>query len=151
MTLPLHPDLTNPEKSEEYHRKYRKRNRKKIKDYQQKYRMANREKLKKYYLDNKESTLSKDRDKRRQQRQVVRQALGGKCVRCGFSYERALQVDHVQNNGARHRRKHGSSTGTYYRTILKNIDSGEYQLLCANCNWIKHYEWVHRQVDEVIG
>ena len=150
MTLPLHPDLSNPDKVKEYHREYRKKNRKKIKAYQQKYRTTNKEKSKEYYIANKASTLSKDRNNRRQYRKDLIQALGGKCVRCGFSDERALQVDHVQNNGAQHRREKASSTGTYYRDILKNIDSGKYQLLCANCNWIKQHEWMRSQDDEVI-
>ena len=35
-----------------------------------------------------------------------------------------------------------SSSYRYYKHILRGIlaDSKEYQLLCANCNWIKRYE-----------
>lgn len=60
--------------------------------------------------------------------------LGGKCVRCGFSDARALQLDHIHGAGIRDRR----STTTRYRAVLKG--STDFQLLCANCNWIKRCE-----------
>ena len=30
--------------------------------------------------------------------------MGGKCVRCGYSDPRALQVDHVNGEGTKHRK-----------------------------------------------
>jgi hypothetical protein len=63
--------------------------------------------------------------------------LGGKCVRCGFSDIRALQVDHV--NGGGRQEINSTDTRTYLLRILEN-NSGKYQLLCANCNWIKRSE-----------
>jgi hypothetical protein len=71
-------------------------------------------------------------------------ALGGKCGRCGFADERALQIDHVRGDGCRESRgaTHGQkvSLGTYYKHVVAQADSGRYQLLCANCNWIKRVE-----------
>jgi hypothetical protein len=65
--------------------------------------------------------------------------LGGCCTRCGFSDERALQIDHINgggcielSNGLNH------STAEYYNKVIENPDL--YQLLCANCNWIKRFE-----------
>lgn len=62
--------------------------------------------------------------------------LGGECVRCGFTDPRALQIDHVNGGGTREHRTIGNSA--VYRKVL----AGEpgYQLLCANCNWIKRAE-----------
>ena len=61
--------------------------------------------------------------------------LGGLCKACGFDDPRALQIDHVGGGGAAERKK---KTGTSYLLhVKKNYDSGDYQLLCANCNWIK--------------
>jgi len=74
---------------------------------------------------------------RRRRRQRVIAALGGKCTKCGFSDWRALQIDHINGGGAREQRQI-SATG-----IVSKILQGEtegYQLLCANCNWIKRYE-----------
>lgn len=62
--------------------------------------------------------------------------LGGKCVRCGFSDERALQLDHI--NG-RDKGKAKLNTQTAYSFLVRDPEEGRkiYQLLCANCNWIK--------------
>lgn len=71
--------------------------------------------------------------------------LGSKCIACGFDDERALQIDHVNGGGLKARRKlKGKGYGdACYRHVLKSIRSGntrEYQILCANCNWIKRHE-----------
>lgn len=66
--------------------------------------------------------------------------LGGKCVKCGFSDWRALQIDHVNGGGSKERvATCGANMAGYYKRI-KEDKTGRYQLLCANCNWIKKYE-----------
>ena len=72
---------------------------------------------------------------RRRRREVLR-AFGGKCVRCGFSDWRALQVDHINGGGSKIHREKG--TLATWKEALDNRD--DHQLLCANCNWIKRYE-----------
>ena len=67
-------------------------------------------------------------------------ALGPKCVDCGYIDIRALEIDHIYNNGAEHR-KAGRGT-TYYKSMLDNLD--EYQVLCSNCNQIKRHE--HKKI-----
>jgi len=77
------------------------------------------------------------RNQRAKIRQFVIDHLGGKCVKCGFSDTRALQIDHVSGGG-----KQELSTlkgGKYYKQVIKD-QTGKYQLLCANCNWIKRIE-----------
>jgi hypothetical protein len=64
--------------------------------------------------------------------------LGARCVRCGFLDQRALQIDHVYSDGAEERET--LSGAAYYLHILLNLNSGRYQLLCANCNWIKRFD-----------
>lgn len=64
--------------------------------------------------------------------------LGGVCKRCGFSDIRALQIDHV-NGGGKKEISGSSSVHSYYSNIL-NGDGNSYQVLCANCNWIKRSE-----------
>ena len=62
--------------------------------------------------------------------------LGGKCNNCGFSDSRALQVDHISGNGHIDRKEMiGMENVQYLKRILSG--SKDYQLLCANCNWIK--------------
>lgn len=63
-------------------------------------------------------------------------ALGWACVRCSFSDPRTLQIDHRNGGGSRERAKIGQHG--IYRRVLRHPE--DYQLLCANCNWIKRYE-----------
>ena len=66
--------------------------------------------------------------------------LGGKCSHCDFNDSRALQIDHVNGNGADDRREFGEAM--YTKNFLKRVlaSPGKYQVLCANCNWIKRAE-----------
>lgn len=75
---------------------------------------------------------------RRRLREAVLDKFGRKCAHCGFGDVRALHVDHVHGNGKQDRKRFGHSTA-YYRDVLVNT-TGKYQLLCANCNWIKRLE-----------
>lgn len=102
-------------------------------------------------MPNKPATLRKMREYSRQKRAEVRESihsmLGLKCARCGFDDPRALQIDHVNGGGRQEQvqnRLGGLSRG---KLILGKILAGskEYQLLCANCNWIKRAENAHEQ------
>src|SRR5580692_501468 len=78
----------------------------------------------------------------------IYEILGGVCVRCGFSDARALQLDHIHGGGWRGTKV--SSNGvvvnkgyshTYLKAILDDPEiKQKYQILCANCNWIKRCE-----------
>lgn len=73
-------------------------------------------------------------------RDAIFKKYGDKCVKCGFSDRRALQIDHIAGGGTYERRvlfKNGCNS--YWAHILKDV-SGKYQLLCANCNSIKRHE-----------
>jgi hypothetical protein len=58
--------------------------------------------------------------------------------KCGFSDPRALQIDHIENDGYSHRRE-GVMGTTLYRKVISMGGVG-FQVLCANCNWIKRFE-----------
>ena len=75
-------------------------------------------------------------------RQEVLSFLGNRCMKCGIDDFRVLQIDHINGNGYKERKQFkldGNGTIKYYRHILEVRGEG-YQLLCANCNWIKRYE-----------
>ena len=63
--------------------------------------------------------------------------LGGAvCVKCGFKDIRALQFDHIEDDGYKEGKKGPATLYKYY------ADRQEYakiklQVLCANCNIIK--------------
>ena len=92
---------------------------------------------KKRFRDNPDKVRRQNREIVQRLREVVIGLLGSKCARCGFDDPRALQIDHVNGGGTKEIRK----IGTYgiMRRIRDNGAEG-YQLLCANCNWIKRVE-----------
>lgn len=64
--------------------------------------------------------------------------LGHSCCKCGFSDKRALQIDHVFGGG---NQEHAeiSNARAFLQKVLSDTE-GLYQILCANCNWIKRME-----------
>jgi len=79
------------------------------------------------------------RKKAQELREKAIEKLGGKCIRCGFSDIRALQIDHVNGGGNKELKAWAYNRRKYYQMVFDNSD-GKYQLLCANCNWIKKSE-----------
>ncbi len=76
----------------------------------------------------------------REYRLIAIGKLGGKCKRCGNNDYRVLQIDHINGGGSKERLAIGYK-GNY--STLREVINGKtkkYQLLCANCNWIKRYE-----------
>jgi len=68
-------------------------------------------------------------------------AYGGRCVCCGLSNNKYLQLDHKENDGAEHKRKiFGHCRGrNMYRWAYKNNFPDLLQLLCANCHQAKTF------------
>lgn len=82
---------------------------------------------------------------RMRNRLTAMRVLGGKCAGydnangCPWKVTdpRALQFDHVNGLNGKKREPHHKM---YYNIIHHRAESGYYQLLCANCNYIKKYE-----------
>lgn len=55
------------------------------------------------------------------------------CNCCGESIYEFLTIDHINNDGAEHRRKIGLGSRIYL-WIIKNNFPKEFQILCYNCN-----------------
>ena len=87
-------------------------------------------------LYNQNLPKSRERNKaaRDRRRLVVVKMLGDKCVHCGMTDQRCLQIDHIDGGGVRESRSL-SSTGIIAKA--KRLKGKGYQLLCSNCNWIK--------------
>lgn len=64
-------------------------------------------------------------------------AYGNKCACCGESEPAFLAIDHVNNDGAAHRKSVGNGDA-FYRWLEKLEFPSGFQCLCANCNWGKH-------------
>src|SRR5574341_1902236 len=94
--------------------------------------------IQQYYRQHKLDIWQQRRIKYAKLRKDAILKLGGVCQRCGFSDHRALQIDHIRGNGAVERR--AMTNYKIYQKIVAGESQHNYQLLCANCNWIKRYE-----------
>lgn len=99
-----------------------------------------------YYNRDIEKLRKKGRDDRKKEKLALINAYGGKCVCCGESQWEFLTIDHINNDGAEHRRRLGKgikskgSTTMVWRYLRKNgYPKGEFQLLCFNCNCAKGF------------
>lgn len=75
-----------------------------------------------------------ERDKLRKE---VLEAYGGKCTCCGESHPEFLAIDHVNEDGAKHRRHIGGGANMYRWLRKQGFPKEEFQLLCHNCNFAK--------------
>src|SRR4030067_1212344 len=122
------------------------------KEWQKQYRLNHKSKIKdynkKYLLENKEKNRESNRKERENLKiDILSHYSGNKicCAYCGFDDNRALQLDHINNNGAEERIKlFGNRTyagTTFYRWVRRQNYPEGYQVLCANCNIIKLREF----------
>jgi len=86
---------------------------------------------------NPDKSNAQERRNNRSKRLRALEILGNKCVRCGFSDWRALQIDHIKGGGVREAKEHDA---WYSLQQVLRGNTEKYQCLCANCNWIKKYE-----------
>jgi hypothetical protein len=77
----------------------------------------------------------KNADNRRVRDQVL-EAYGWACGCCGEARYEFLEIDHVNGDGAAHRREVGGALASL-RDIIKQGFPDKYQVLCANCNRAK--------------
>ncbi len=90
----------------------------------------------KYYFKNRKRRLQQSKEINRKLREDVLLIYGNKCVCCDESTFEFLTIDHVNNDGARHRKK-VSSTKLYRELRTYGTVNPNYQLLCWNCNITK--------------
>ena len=66
------------------------------------------------------------------------EAYGGRCVSCGESRLAHLALDHIEDNGAQHRRETGTKGGVpFYRAMKRQGWPPGLQVLCHGCNMVK--------------
>jgi len=121
------------------------------KEYQKEYRKNHRGKARQSLRDwrkkNPKRNLEINRNERAKLKTEVFNHYGNGhivCSKCGFSDDRALEIDHIDNDGADERRRLFGDRlyagTTFYRWLRKNGYPPGYQILCANCNIIKRRE-----------
>ena len=85
-----------------------------------------------------EKILAKEYAYKKQMRQKAVEILGGRCVKCGNTDIRVLQINH-KNGGGRQDRK--GRPYRFYREIVNGKRDREgYDVRCANCNILYQYE-----------
>lgn len=77
-------------------------------------------------------------EKREKVRQKVFAYYGDSCVCCGEHDPIFLCIDHINNDGKKHREVNNVKTGNmFYRWLVKNNFPSGFQVLCYNCNTAK--------------
>ena len=139
--------LKNKNRLRTLHKEYWLKNKEKLMEQKKKYnsKPETKELRRKYWEKRKLNPEYKKRfneyhriwqgNRRAKERQDILELLGGKCVKCGISDWRVLQIDHINGDGGKERR-----ITNLNRMLLKNIDRKRHQILCANCNWIKMHD-----------
>ena len=108
--------------------------------YDRRRRKSNRKPFREWTREKKDRSNERRRILNKRDKLDLYDFLGNKCFHCDFSDPRALQIDHV-NGGGKKELVTAGNRGAYYRRVLRLLKEGskEYQLLCANCNWIKRH------------
>lgn len=74
------------------------------------------------------------RDRNARLRGEMFAAYGERCACCGESERIFLDLDHVRNNGAAHRRELGNQAQVMLALRAAGWPKDDFQILCCNCN-----------------
>lgn len=125
----------NPEKARERTRRWRKENPEKIKNYRKRNEIKIRKSDKKWKKENPKKVRESQKRRRDRKKKDVFNHYGNKCIRCGNKDVRVLEINHKNGGGTQHKK---SLNKSLYVNIIKNNYPPEYNILCANCNWIEY-------------
>ena len=135
----------------EYQKRWRARNRDKCNQYSREWYRRNKKKAyaatKRWVKLNPKKVRAAWKRWRDKLRTRVLEKLGNKCANKSCQWQnrdgsrgckdsRCLQIDHIQGGGTQENLE--LSRPQFYTKVL-NDTLGLYQLLCANCNWIKRH------------
>lgn len=127
----------SPQEKREYQRAWRKKNLEKNRAHKRAYRQRNYKRVRQKNIlgSRKRNEIIRDR---------ILDIYGRQCVRCKFTDVRALQLDHKKGNAKNYehagRKFPFRGVRIYRHILLGHIPESDFQLLCANCNWIKRHE-----------
>lgn len=107
-------------------KEYYQKNKESRKMYSKKYRQENKEKYREYFK--KTNTKIKELVYNHYSNEVI------ECACCGEKEIDFLSLDHIYNNGAKHKKKIKGGGFSILRWAIKNNFPPIFQLLCMNCN-----------------
>lgn len=101
-------------------------------------------------LERREYELKHSTSLRRTTRLEVLAAYGNKCSCCGESEPAFLSIDHINNDGASHRRQI-KRANIYWWLKRNNFPKDNFELLCHNCNMAKglYGKCPHKQLEGI--
>ena len=106
-------------------------------EYQKAYQERNAEKLTAYHAEKYARTRETGKKVRKRYyekwKKVVFDHYGHQCSCCGEDEPKFLTIDHVNNDGAEHR-KTVPAGSTLFRWLFKNEFPKDFRVLCFNCN-----------------
>lgn len=149
--------------------RYRSKNREKVRQFSREYRRRNNERInascrtdeyrkraRLKYWKNPEASREANRKRSKTQRYIETRRkycrnkiaelkrlaydlLGNICSRCGESRIPVLSIDHINGDGAIHRKSLNGSTIKFYKDVIRD-GKVRFQILCMNCQWMKRHE-----------
>lgn len=139
------------DKRQEYAQKYGELNKERLREYRKKYWEEHKEERKaygqEYYQRNKVRLLQKAKKYQEQWYDALKTEVlshystGGilACVICGEKRLSCLSIDHINNDGAEHRRRLGTGGKNFYKWLKEQNFPEGYQTLCMNDQFIKEF------------
>lgn len=121
--------IKNRESMLKYSKEYYKRNRKKMKKCYEEWKVKNREKYLNYH---------KDYHQKFKIKLLTHYGFGVcACVICGENRLACLSIDHIEGNGAKHRKELRKQRQSFYYWLKREEYPKGFQTLCMNCQFIK--------------
>lgn len=91
-----------------------------------------------YYWTNRDKAIAAQKIYRQSQKDAVLDHYGRFCACCGEDEPVFLSLDHVNGDGAAHRREMRKRSGaSLYALLIKEGFPAGFQVLCFNCNFAK--------------
>jgi hypothetical protein len=97
------------------------------------------EKTKRWRERHYEKHLGMCKSQRQRLKRKLVDGYGGKCTCCGESEIVFLSIEHVNRDGAEHRKKMKGSSTSIYREAIRQGFPSKYTILCMNCNYAKRF------------
>ena len=127
------------EKNPNYHKEYDAKHPEEVKIKEKKYRDSHREKRIEGNIQYRIKNPDYFKNRNKGYRNKVFDHYGWICKCCGENNSEFLTIDHINNNGAEHRKEKAGSGSNIYRWLIKNNFPEGFQTLCYNCNCAKQF------------
>jgi len=103
-------------------------------DYYLKHKFDKLQASKEHYKQYRERINKRQNKYNNNMKEIIYDHYGRKCKCCGETEPLFLSMDHINNDGAKHRKEIGNTTTNLHRWLIKNDFPDNFQVLCMNCN-----------------